>query len=305
MYHYVRDAGKTPFPGIKALSIADFERQLDLLAEGHDIIDYPRFLSWRAGEWEGKRPLALLTFDDGVVDHAETVLPILQRRGISGVFFLCGLALRENPKLLAVHAIHFLLARLGGEALCAAVESALAERGETPPPSAPPEEGTYRYDAGSDASIKRLLNYELPYDTVDAVLSHLVAQHLGDPAAFARELYLSAAMIRAMIAAGMTFGWHTQRHRILSRLTPLEQEAELLGGVAAIRSLTGQKCVPFSYPFGHRQTYNVCTLDLLRREGYAGAFTTTRAKVERTSALHELPRMDTKDLSPFTLSFPA
>jgi peptidoglycan/xylan/chitin deacetylase (PgdA/CDA1 family) len=96
----------------------------------------------------------------------------------------------------------------------------------------------------------------------------------------------------------------TERHRILSRLSALEQGTELQRGVRAIRTLTGQESVPFSYPYGHKQTYNAATLALLEREGFAGAFTTIRASVRRTDSLYELPRMDTKDLPPFVPHFP-
>ena len=38
-YHYVRDVERTPFPGIKALSVAGFAAQLDWLQARYDVID--------------------------------------------------------------------------------------------------------------------------------------------------------------------------------------------------------------------------------------------------------------------------
>ena len=40
-YHYVRDVDRTPFPAIKALSVAGFAAQLDWLQSRFDVIDGP------------------------------------------------------------------------------------------------------------------------------------------------------------------------------------------------------------------------------------------------------------------------
>ena len=75
--------------------------------------------------------------------------------------------------------------------------------------------------------IKRILNYEAPYPVADRVLSAMFTRHLGDSVAFARGLYLSAAQIREMAQGGMTFGFHTESHPVLSRLDAAAQRAEL------------------------------------------------------------------------------
>jgi len=159
--------------------------------------------------------------------------------------------------------------------------------------------GTYRYDQGEEARIKRLLNYELPLNEADRVLTELFEFHIGDPNIFANRLYLSSEMIREMADAGMMFGSHTESHRILSRLGYDEQYAELKDGVTAIKQLTGQQSVPFCYPYGHVHTYNDDTLSILEQTGYAMAFNTVRSAVEFDSigSYYELPRFDTRDVS--------
>jgi len=301
MYHYVRDAERTDFPAIRALRVAEFEAQLDWLQDGFEIATYSIFLAWLKGEYEAKKPLAILTFDDGLSDHYEQVFPILHARGISGLFFLCGKAL--DGQLLNVHAIHFLLAKLGGERFSGVLTDALIARGVPLPQESNIGEGiVYRYDSGVDARLKRVLNYELSYAVADEVLSALFRKHIGDPQTFSAGLYLTEAMIGEMAAGGMTFGYHTKSHRIVSRLSPQVQQEELGEGVSRIRGLTGQETVPFSFPYGHRQTYNDDTIAILRQIGYSVAFSTFRGPIEaKTSALYELPRYDTKDLPPFTI----
>lgn len=86
MYHYVRDARRTPFPVLNALAVADFEAQLDFLQSRFTVIDYPTFERLLAGDGPDGGPSALLTFDDGFVDHWQTVFPILTRRQLGGYF---------------------------------------------------------------------------------------------------------------------------------------------------------------------------------------------------------------------------
>lgn len=300
MYHYVRDTKKTDFPEIKALSIADFEHQLDWLQTHFNVLSYPQFETALREKSVFDKPTALLTFDDGFVDHADTVAPLLASRGLSGVFFLVESTLDQKPLLLNVHKTHFLLARLGADAFEDVVRSELRSF-DASPSVVSKRENLYRYDAGKDADIKRLLNYELPFSVADAVLDTIFRRHLGDPVDFARTLYLSHNQIRSMIALGMTFGGHTKTHRVLSRLDTNDQRSELLNGIKTIRKLTSQVSVPFCYPYGHPQTYTEETMKILKESGYSSAFATTRSGVDFLAAdAYRIPRYDTKDLPPFT-----
>jgi peptidoglycan/xylan/chitin deacetylase (PgdA/CDA1 family) len=305
MYHYVRDSGATAFPDIRALTPELFDRQLEWLQSHYTVVDLRTF----EAALDGRAPLppnaALLTFDDGFVDHYETVLPRLRARGLQGTFFLTEDACGDRPRLLAVHKMHFLLARLGVEAFGRAVLGACA-------PSALPAGaslevlGLDRWDDAGARAIKTLVSHELPFGEADRVLEELFAERIGDSAAFARTLYLDAAMVREMAAAGMTFGYHTRSHRLLARLSPEEQRRELGSGVAWIRALTGQATVSFCYPWGGPRTYTGDTVRILRESGYSAAFNTVRRRASAgDDNRYELPRIDTRDLPPYTTSEPA
>jgi peptidoglycan/xylan/chitin deacetylase (PgdA/CDA1 family) len=306
MYHYVRDSVATAFPSIRALPPALFEAQLDWLEREYRLVTLAEVEAALDG---GPLPAnaALLTFDDGFTDHHATVLPILQRRRLSGVFFLAHDACGAAPRVLGVHKTQFLLARLGPEAFAREVldecEPALAA---TSGAHRTRVSGADRWERADERAIKDLLNYELPFEEADRVLDALFERHIGSDRAFARELYLGEAMVAAMSAAGMTFGYHTRSHRMLSRLTVTEQEEELSDGVAWIRDLTGQRSVPFCYPWGGPKTYTRATLAVLQRAGYSVAFNTVRRRIEiGRDARFELPRLDTRDLPPYTDAAPA
>ena len=295
-YHYVRDVERTPFPDIKALSIAGFVAQLDWLQARFDIIDGATAERAVLSGQRFDRPTALLTFDDGFVDHYAHVFPILRDRGLGGIFFIAGRTLEAEPALLNVHKTHFLLSHLGANRFSEEVAAALEHEGVGA--GTAHREGIYRYDEAPDVRIKRVLNYEAPYPIADRVLSAIFARHLGDSVAFARRLYLSAEQIREMARGGMTFGFHTETHPVLSRLDAAAQLAELENGPHLVARLTGQQSVSFCYPYGFSHTYNADTLRALGACGYSMAFNTVRREmVFGQDPRYELPRFDTRDVA--------
>jgi peptidoglycan/xylan/chitin deacetylase (PgdA/CDA1 family) len=303
MYHYIRDTARTPFPRLHALDLDAFDAQIAFLGGARRIIDYNDF---EAGLDGGSLPAkaSLLTFDDGVRDHYD-VMPRLVVRGARGVFFVSGDTVATVPRVLNVHKVHFLVATWGAEALLERLSQAV------PPQYAPsvaadtasvdaasPE--LYRYDGRAARSVKRLLNYALPLDLATGLLTDLFEEQFGSETMFARDLYLSSSMVGEMSRAGMTFGFHTETHPVLSRLSAARQRLELERGPALIRELTGQQRVPFCIPHGHRSSYNDDTVAMLAEMGYSLAFTAVRAVAGYAPASRfEIPRLDTKDMPPF------
>jgi len=276
MYHYVRDTRTTEFPQIRALPPESFEQQLDWLQSTHVVVTNQDLETALDGGAPLPQSAALLTFDDGFVDHFETVWPALRKRGLAGTFFLSQDGAGAAPRLLGVHKTHFLLAALGADAFGRAV---LAEcNRDRIPDERRAVFGLDRWEDTGERAIKQLLNYDLPFDEAERVLDALFTRHVGDAAAFARRLYLSDAMVREMADGAMTFGYHTRSHRMLSRLDRSEQAAEIKAGIGWIRRLTGQQTVPFCYPWGGRQTYTEDTLRLLGDAGYSHAFNTVRRR---------------------------
>jgi peptidoglycan/xylan/chitin deacetylase (PgdA/CDA1 family) len=299
MYHYVRDSRATPFPDIRALTPDLFRQQLDWLQAHYTVVTLADLEAALGGQAALPPNAALLTFDDGFVDHFDTACPMLVERGFTGTFFLSQDACGSPPRLLNVHKTQFLLARLGAAEFLRAVlvEAGLARASS----DGPGVFGADSWEQGDDRAVKHLLNYQLPFADADRILNALFVRHVGDAPAFARSLYLDAAMIREMARHGMTFGFHTRSHRMLSRLTAAEQRAEVTDGVAWIRELTAQPTVPFCYPWGGRQTYTDETLDILRDVGYSVAFNTERRRLRvAVDGRFELPRLDTRDLPPHT-----
>ena len=112
MYHYVHDTEPMTAEGVKGLTSREFRLQLDRLCSAAEPIDWPALFAWSRGHGTLPQRCFLLTFDDGLADHARVVLPILQERGLRGTFFVPG-AVLDSERLLPAHAIHLLLSTLG------------------------------------------------------------------------------------------------------------------------------------------------------------------------------------------------
>jgi peptidoglycan/xylan/chitin deacetylase (PgdA/CDA1 family) len=294
-YHYVRDASVTVFRHLRALHPAAFEKQITALERDSTIVDYDGFLAALAGERPLNGPSALLTFDDGLIDHYRTVFPQLVARGHRGIFFISPGSNAPAPRVMNVQKVQLLVAQLG-ERLWEEVDAALAVVGPGLATEAT-HDSLYRYDGAAVRRVKQLLNYTLPLEIADALLEKLFRSSIGDEAEIARELYLTPAMIREMAHAGMTFGFHTRDHRVLSRLPLDEQRAQLEDGVQWIQGLTGQASVPFCYPHGHAHAYTQDTVRLVRECGYSMAFTAVRGtSLPSTDQRFEVPRLDTRDV---------
>jgi peptidoglycan/xylan/chitin deacetylase (PgdA/CDA1 family) len=70
----------------------NFRRQLEWVSSEFDIIDFAefdrRFSCSGYNAEDSTRPGVLLTFDDGLVSHLEVVAPLLEDKGLRGVFFV-------------------------------------------------------------------------------------------------------------------------------------------------------------------------------------------------------------------------
>src|SRR6266540_6904169 len=99
MYHYVRDSAL-----VHARTTAELEAQLDHIVSAYEVVGCEDV---RRGDLPDNA--CLLTFDDGLVEHAETVAPALARRGLAGCFCPPGLPLLER-RVLDVQKSQFVLA---------------------------------------------------------------------------------------------------------------------------------------------------------------------------------------------------
>lgn len=299
MYHYVRDADPL-LPGIRgALTAAQFEEQLDTLCATGEPIDWPHLYAWTQGRGVIPRRCFLLTFDDGLADHYEQVLPRLQRRGLRGTFLVPGIVLNEC-RLLSAHAIHLLLAVLGDEELEAELHHALDARapGGSWRRAAPPDgaQTLYHYETPQRARLKYLLTITLPIELRDAVIHELFERHIGSAARWARKWYLNWEQLKELEACGHTVGGHGFAHESYHRLHAADIHRDVVQSEALLREGLGPDLRPFSYPYG---SVNTVAREACRRAGFVQAFTTQSRGLAAPVDAWSLPRVDTVHVGTF------
>lgn len=84
VYHGVQPQPASPFD----VALEAFEAQAAYLADNCEVIDIAQLDDWRRGTLRSKRPLVVLTFDDGFHNNLEYAAPVLKRYGLPATFFV-------------------------------------------------------------------------------------------------------------------------------------------------------------------------------------------------------------------------
>jgi peptidoglycan/xylan/chitin deacetylase (PgdA/CDA1 family) len=300
MYHYVRDLQRTQFPRIKSLLTEKFESQLEYISKSYSVCSFAEVIASTRGEGELPPNPCILTFDDGLKDHYETVFPRLAERRLPGAFFPCSRPTEEHC-VLDVHKIQFILAATTNhgdlmEELLKLIDDCRSRY------AIPPTEelrqrfaGSSRFDPPPVVFIKSVLQWALPPEVRSELTNALFLKYVSnDEAEFSASLYMQLPNIREMASYGMEIGGHGHNHEWLGKRPAAEQTYEIQKTVSFLADVLGHRPKDWvmCYPFG---SYSSDTLNLLSKTECAYGLTT---KVGLASLTHplELARLDTNDL---------
>ncbi|MEG3638283.1 polysaccharide deacetylase family protein [Magnetococcus sp. PR-3] len=301
MYHYVRPLKHSRYPEIKGLEKDGFLGQLDYIQNHYNVVSMHQVAEAMKGGDPLPEQSALLTFDDGYLDHYLHVFPHLMDRGLTGAFFppVCAVDRRE---VLDVNKIHFILASVEHkDALVSALNDAVnAAHTSHALESVAHYEAAwkkpFRYDTAEVIYFKRMLQHVLPEDLRQSITHRLFSQFVTtDEAAFANELYVDAAQLKVMIEAGMHVGGHGDQHDWLNHQDEAAQRADIKKTRTFLDTLGAtQSLASFCYPYGG---YNATTQQVLQAYGFDMAVTTEPLAVDfNRDTLLTLPRLDTNAL---------
>jgi peptidoglycan/xylan/chitin deacetylase (PgdA/CDA1 family) len=251
MYHYVRDPHPR-HPGIAAITLDDFEGQVDYLLRHYEPLEPDSLLA--AARNDSPIPDGfVLTFDDGVRDHYDNAAPVLERHGIHGIFAPIGLPYIHG-RIPFVQKNQFVRGQLGEDGLPDAYLAAAAELAPEVDVAGIIDEapiGDYRRGTEKYLRFKYASNRLIPFDVSVRVMDRLFAEHVSaDQAAFVRELYLSADEIVELRRRGHSIAGHSVNHPSLPRLDEAGQEREIGESVAWLAGLIGEPLAWFNYPYG-------------------------------------------------------
>ena len=298
MYHYVRPIADSVWPGIKGRELDEFAGQLAWLRRERTLVSMEDVVAaWTAGA-DLPDDAALLTFDDGLRDHHENVLPLLAAAGVPAAFFPPSGPLAE-ARVLDVHRIQFVLAAgADPEVLAAELDASITARG-LGDVAALRERFAHpsRWDPAGTVYVKRVLQRGLPAAARRELTGDLFARFVSaDEAAFAAEMYCGPAELRELVEAGMHLGSHTHTHGWLTDLDADGVRDELTRSLVPLRAAGVDTSAGWtlSYPYGgHDDT----TVTVARELGCTAAVTIEVREAEPgvDDALR-LPRLNTNDL---------
>ncbi len=259
-YHAVSDVATPHIRHYRVLDTAQFEADLNYLQSNFDFISYEELVRRRAAGNAVRDNSVILTFDDGFAECAKVVAPVLQRHGVSCVFFVIT-DLIDNAELfresmtslciskileLPVPQVESIVDELGlGERL--RQQSAEASSDPTVLPLEVADLGPQ-----PDPRLTPLLRWLLNLPLGEAGLLDQLQARLGiEPQSYLRRVqpYLTTQQIRQLQSDGFTIGAHSCSHRRLQGLPRAEAEHEIVESCRIIRDITGQRSVPFAFPY--------------------------------------------------------
>jgi peptidoglycan/xylan/chitin deacetylase (PgdA/CDA1 family) len=256
MYHYVRDASYSPYPGIKSRSIREFENQLQYFNKYFNYVTIDQVINTIHGNCELPTNPVLLTFDDGYIDHFENVYPLLRKYGISGCFYPCGRAVEEKI-VLDVNKIHFILASVGNiSKLLYDIFTLLDKYREEHRLSG--NEYYYsklsipnEYDTGDVVFVKRLLQRELEITLRKRIIDILFKKYVTtDEEGFSEELYMDQKHLGELVDNEMHIGVHGYDHHWFDTLDTVTQKSEIDRSLDFIKDINSNQVRSICYPYG-------------------------------------------------------
>jgi peptidoglycan/xylan/chitin deacetylase (PgdA/CDA1 family) len=214
VYHRVRDDGDVPRNEVvPSLGRSRLRAQLEALGDLGDVVDLPQLLESPAGR---NRPRFALTFDDDYPHHTAHALPVLRDVGVPGTFFLSG------------RVLHGL-----GPYWWERLEALIAVRGLA-------EAGRALEIPGDNPQVLAAACETSAH--ARARLEAIAPRPVEDP--------LNVDGISALVAAGMTLGFHTLEHPLLMDLDGHQLAAALTTGRRQLAAVAGRPLTLFAYPHG-------------------------------------------------------
>ncbi len=279
-YHRVCDAGEAGVPIEEGMSVSTktFEDHLKYLRKKYRLLSLDSFLS---SLWSGVpfRRACLITFDDGWADTYRNAFPLLRKYGIPAVVFLTTDYMGTDDWFWP-EKVSYLFSSFEARTWdsCRTEEARQAVR-------------IYR-SRGTDPAqgIHEAIQYLKQFDTlaIQDILTDLMRASGTERFPPVRAI-LTWSEANEMAQWGISFGSHTRRHVILTRVQDPEViQNELCQSRQTISERTGREAVAFCFPNGD---FNDHLIAAVRTCGYRAAFIGARGFVAASDDPYKLKRI--------------
>lgn len=266
------------FPDL-AVTPESFRAHCAVMARRYEVHTLSEAADMLVGGYQGKRPLAAITFDDGYRDNYLFAAPVLEAYGLKATFFIiAGLVGRsELPWYDLLKKVADYLERSGQLDACLA---------ETP----------LAYLASERSRVSSMDVVQAAKRLGTAARSSLVSQlssavEARNPVSDIDSI-MSAEELRVLGRSGHEIGSHSINHEILPLLDETARSHEILGSKELLENIMGGNVRSLCYPNGD---YDDNVLKSTRESGYSYACTTRKGTNRNMTAPLELQRWFIKE----------
>lgn len=201
----------------------------------------------------------------------------------------------QHGKVLDVHRIHLLCGAFDGPDLLMALKAFLDESMIPDEKRKEFREQTYirqdNYEGITE--FKRILNYFVSYeyreDLINSVANEL--NYLFETSQF----YVSMEKLKKMQLGGNILGSHTVSHPVMSKLSKLEQNAEINSSFSYLSANIKLDIKTYCHPYGGFNSFNKETVKALEENGVDFSFNVESRDIcdeDLVSSIQFLPRYD-------------
>jgi len=231
-YHYVREIKKSNYPNLKGVEFNLFKRQLKFFKKNFYLLPVDEMIEIlnKKKTLNYKKPLMMLTFDDGYKDHYKYVFQELVKHKIDGCFYPPINIFKK--KILNVNKVQFILSvsknkkKLLREIkyLLEKYNVNLKNKSENLHNSKIPE-----FDDPYTLKIKKIIYKDIKSELSDKICTILFKKYIGeDIKNFSRKLYISKKDIIEMSNNNMHIGSHGVNHLMWSKISSKEQQCQII-----------------------------------------------------------------------------
>jgi peptidoglycan/xylan/chitin deacetylase (PgdA/CDA1 family) len=237
----------------------------------------------------------LITFDDGLREQYRNAFPILEKHGVSGVFFICTQPMVEGIGL-TVHKMHWLRATRPPQVFLQQILEAATAAGMPFDPEDVDDEAAnrqYLYDDMPTKRVKYLLNHMMPFKSYRQLIGELFAREM-DERTFCADMYMRERDLLDLGAAH-TIASHAHFHCPLSGLDPETLRDNLAQSRELLTAIMGSAVNLISYPYGGPSAVSTAVADTAAAVGFLAGFTMERSLNHTLGQPHLLARVSTND----------
>ncbi len=233
-YHTVSD---DPPPYIRHLyrvkSTDEFRRDLDELLKYFEPAS-PGLLTEPDTTGRPDKPAFILSFDDGLREVSDIIVPLLEKKGINAVFFLNNHFI-GNKDLFFRYKVSLLIDKIRRTDLSPAIRKEVESKLELSV-------------SGDEALVTRLLS--LSFDSISLIdrLAGILEVDFITCLSKNRP-YLNETEIRKLVEKGFYIGGHSMDHPSFHEMDASSQYEEIVNSVSDLKTRFGVDYSLFSFPF--------------------------------------------------------